>query len=475
MQIQSPNRLEKSSTVLPMAILILLFFMWGFITCMNDILIPHLKELFQLTYVQAMLVQFSFFGAYFIGSVIYFTVSYFYGDPINKIGYKGGLILGLTISALGCVLFYPAETMGIYSMFLMALFTLGLGFTLLQISANPYVAILGSPEGAPSRLNLAQAFNSLGTTLAPVIGGFLIFEFFAQDHMLTAEATKIPYLIFALIFVLLTLLVLFVKLPKFKSAAPSLNKLGALGYPQLRGGVLAIFFYVGAEVAIGSLIINFIALPEVLGLNEHVAKNYLAMYWGGAMIGRFLGAISLNDKFSPVKKYGLMFMAAVLVFSLINALVDLSFTQVWHFAVFIGLNFLAFIIGRSLASRVLLVFALVNVILLLLTVFGSGVWALWSLLAIGLFNSIMWSNIFTLAIRGLGSNTSQGASLLVMGILGGALLPLLQGWMADEIGLKLSFILPIFCYLYIAGYGYYCRKLQDDTSLSSSVPTTGGH
>lgn len=464
---------NKPNYQVALSTLTTLFFMWGFITCMNDILIPHLKELFQLTYFQAMLVQFAFFGAYFVGSVIYFLISYLYGDPINKIGYKGGIITGLVISALGCVLFYPAEIMAVYSMFLLALFTLGLGFTLLQISANPYVAILGSPEGASSRLNMAQAFNSLGTTIAPVLGGYLIFEFFAEGGEITAEATKIPYLIFGLLFVLVAVLVWFVRLPRFQAEELEGGKLGALAFPQLRGGVMGIFFYVGAEVAIGSLIISFISQPDIMGVGEHVGKNYLSLYWGGAMIGRFLGAISLNDKLAGIRKMVYMVAVAMVVFLLIYSIVDLTFGQVATFLLFILLNFGAFAIGRSMAARTLLVFALINIGLLLATVWGTGSWAMWTLLAVGLFNSIMWSNIFTLAITGLGAHTSQGASLLVMGILGGALIPLLQGWMADAVGLKPSFIIPAVCYAYIAAYGLYCSRKFG--AVKESEPVAGGH
>lgn len=452
------NEAQRPNYSFALSTLISLFFMWGFITCMNDILIPHLKELFQLTYLQSMLVQFAFFGAYFIGSLIYFLLSYFYGDPINKIGYKGGILIGLLLSAVGCFLFYPAEELLVYNMFLLALFTLGLGFTLLQISANPYVAILGSEESSSSRLNLAQAFNSLGTTIAPILGGYLIFEFFGKGGEMTAEATKIPYLIFAAIFILLALFIYFVKLPEFKNDDPSMRGLGALAFPQLKMGIFGIFFYVGAEVAIGSLIISFLSLDEVMGFNESVAKNYLALYWGGAMIGRFLGAISLNNKLTAVKRAMYMVFAAIAVVLLIFAIVDIPFADFSIFLIFVALNLVAFALGKAVSSRTLALFSIVNIILLVLTLVSSGVVAMWCLLGIGLFNSIMWSNIFTLSITGLGKHTSQGSSLLVMGILGGALIPLIQGGLADAFGVRFSFILPMFCYAYIAFYGFYCLK-----------------
>jgi len=203
---------KQKSNLVPLITLTSLFFMWGFITSMNDILIPHLRSLFQLSYTQSMLVQFCFFGAYFIGSLIYFLISYFKGDPINKIGYKNGILLGLLISAIGCGLFYPAASLSVYGVFLIALFTLGLGFTLLQIAANAYVSLLGSEDTASSRLNLTQGFNSFGTTIAPVLGGYMILEFFADKGHISANSTKIPYLIFAALFILLGVIIYYVKL-----------------------------------------------------------------------------------------------------------------------------------------------------------------------------------------------------------------------------------------------------------------------
>lgn len=440
----------------PFIALTSLFFMWGFITCMNDILIPHLRELFSLSYLESMLVQFCFFGAYFIGSLIYFTTSYLSGDPINKIGYKNGMLWGLLISALGCFLFYPAAVYSEYGLFLGALFILGLGFTLLQITANPYVSLLGKPDGASSRLNLSQAFNSLGTTLAPIVGGFLIFEFFTDNGVLSGGATKVPYIAFAIIFLLIALIIYKIQLPSFKSEETEHRGLGALKFPQLKLGIGAIFIYVGAEVTIGSFFINFLAEENILNISEVVSKNYLALYWGGAMIGRFIGAVSLHPVMKQSKKMSYMIGIALAVFLLIFSIVDLSFTQISTFIGLIGLNLLAFFIGKSAPARTLSIFAFANLILLLFVIFSDGSTAMWAIISIGLFNSIMWSNIFTLAITGLGRYTSQGSSLLIMAVLGGALIPLLQGAVADNMGIQLSFVVPMFCYAYIVFFGVFC-------------------
>lgn len=464
---------KPSNPTISLVTLTSLFFMWGFITCMNDILIPHLKELFNLSYLQAMLVQFCFFGAYFIGSAIYFLISYFYTDPINKIGYKNGILLGLIISAIGCALFYPAAEFVQYSLFLSAFFILGLGFTLLQITANPFVALLGDESSASGRLNMVQGFNSLGTTIAPIVGGYMIFELFAHGQEITGQETKYPYLVFAAIFVLLFGVVKMVNLPVFKSTDEAVKGLGALRFPQLKMGALGIFCYVGAEVAIGSFLINFLKLPDVLGLTEAEAKNYLALYWGGAMIGRFLGAISLNKNIQGTKKLLYMIGTSAVIFLLIFGIVGLSFEQIWVFPILVLGNLAAFYLGRSFASQTLLLFALVNVILLLAAVFGGGTMAVWALIAIGLFNSVMWSNIFTLSISGLKEYTSQGSSLLVMAILGGAVVPLLQGAIADHLGLKISFLVPVICYVYIAYFGYFCKIKKLD--VASGAVMSSGH
>ncbi|KXH81571.1 sugar MFS transporter [Chryseobacterium kwangjuense] len=451
---------QSRNYTIPLMTITLLFFMWGFITCMNDILIPYLKQLFKLTFFESMLVQFCFFGAYFIGSLIYFLISISKGDPINKAGYKKGILFGIFLAAFGCVLFYPAATFSYYPLFLGALFILGLGFTVLQITANAYVSLLGSEESASSRLNMTQAFNAFGTTIAPVLGGHLIFEFFsAPDGSFSAVATRIPYLIFAGILLLVALLISRVKLPSFQAQEEEVVKgWGALQYSHLKFGVFAMFCYVGGEVAVGSFIISFLEQPQIMGFNEIISKNYLALYWGGAMIGRFLGAISLNQSISAGKKAVYMLGAATAVFLVIFSIVDLSFAQISFFIVFIVLNFAAFFVGKSAPARTLSIFAVINVVLLTSAMVNQGELAMYSILGIGIFNSIMFSNIYTLAISGLGKYTSQGSSLVVMAILGGAIVPVFQGYLADQLGVQHSFIIPVFCYLMILIFGVYCTK-----------------
>jgi len=452
-----------------LGILTSLFFLWGFMTVLNDVLIPHLKAVFVLSYAQSMLVQMAFFGAYFSGALIYYLVSISYGDPINKIGYKHGIIVGLLLSAIGSAMFYPATYIHTYWFYLMALYVLGLGFTILQIAANPFVAIIGNPETASSRLNFTQGFNSLGTTLGPLVGGFLIFKFFAGN-----DAVKYPYLIFALIMLLLAYLISKSNLPAFKNTDKLEKGLAVLKYPQLRYGVIAIFFYVGAEVVIGSLLISFFGLDNIAGLNENEAKTYLSLYWGGAMIGRFTGAIMLSNNHSGFKKFQQVLLSTLAGFALVFGINyfggHLTPAIAAPYLIFLAINMAAFMLGKSLPGRTLGIFSLIIMLLLGLVITQTGQVAFWSIIAIGLFNSIMWPNIFTLSINGLGKFTSQGSSLLVMAIVGGALIPIFQGLLADflatadnkDAGLQTSFVVPLVSYAYLAFYGFWVagRKLN---------------
>ena len=446
---------KSTNYLVPLITLTTLFFMWGFITCMNDILIPFLQSVFDLTHFQANLVQFAFFAAYFVISLSYFIVSATLGDPILKVGYKKTIVAGLLISSFACFMFFieAASSAPQFWMFLCSLFLLGGGFAFLQIAANPLVSLLGSADTASSRLNFTQGFNSLGTTIAPVIGGYFIFKYFAADGAVEASAAQIPYLFLAGVLLVLAVIIYFANIPNGNiDASEKLeHKAGALRYPHLVFGMIGIFCYVGAEVAIGSNLIAY--MGEYHGLEEVLATSFLAYYWGGAMIGRFMGAISMSKITSSIK-YALMAVAAAATFTLIYFITEISITEALYFLLFLGLNYLVFIAARSLPSRTLGYFAGANIILIGIMLFAaSGELSLWAILGVGLFNSIMFSNIFTLAINGLGKYTSQGSSLLVMMILGGAVMPPLQGLIADIANLHISFILPLLCYVYLVWYG----------------------
>ncbi len=389
---------DRRQYLISLTVLTTLFFMWGAITSLNDILLPHLKTAFDLDYTQATLIQFTFFTAYFL-------VSLPAGWIVQRIGYKRGIIAGLTAAAVGCLLFLPAASLRVYGVFLGALFVLASGITLLQVSANPYVAIIGPPATAPARLNQTQAFNSLGTTVAPYIGATLILGAATAggSGLAGVAAVKMPYLGLAVTLVLIAGLVAAIRLPAVAPATAAGQAIGGIGgrRPLLLGAV-AIFLYVGGEVSIGSFLVSYLSEPEIGGLAAAAAGKYLSYYWGGAMVGRFIGAAVLTR---------------------LDA-------------------------GRVLAFHALVAMALVTVSLL-----SAGPTAMWSMLAVGLFNSIMFPTIFTLGIKGLGEYTARGSGLLCMAIVGGALVPLAQGHLADRIGLHASFIVPALCYLYIVYYG----------------------
>ena len=376
----------------PLAIVTLLFFMWGLLTALNDVLIPHLKALYTLSYLQAMLVQFCFFGAYFL-------VSLPAGRLVQRLGYQRGAVAGLAVAAAGCLLFLPAVSTG-YTLFLLAFFVLAAGITVLQVAANPYVAALGDPRTASSRLTLTQAFNSLGTAVAPALGVLILPASFDG----ATGRVQGPYLALAATLLALAGLFALARLPRIADdATPTTASAVAVAraHPHLLWGVVAIFLYVGAEVSIGSLLINFI--QDAASLTAAQAAPYLSLYWGGAMVGRFVGV-------------GLMrFMAP----------------------------------GRLLAAHATLA-------VLLIGVGGAthGPVAMWALLAVGLCNSIMFPTIFSMAVHGLSGQTAQGSGLLCMAIVGGALLPLVQGHAADVIGLQASFGVPALCYAGIALYGW---------------------
>ena len=465
----------------PFVIMTSLFFLWGFMTVFNDILIPRFKDAFALSYFKAMLVQLAFFGAYFVGSLLYYIISSTKGDPIAKIGYKNGVVIGLLISAAGSALFWPAAVAVSYPMFLGALFIVGLGFAMLQIAANPYVTILGPEKTASSRLNLAQGFNSFGTTIGPLIGGWLIFQYFAKTGAHGVDSVKTPYLAFCVVFVALAVVFWFIRLPHIGEGKIERGA-GALKHPHVVLGVIAIFMYVGAEVSTGSAIINFLKQPEVAGLAEKDASKFVAIFWGGLLIGRFMGAVELSEM-KKARKQALLIVIPLLAYlflwiaksapldaiqggsqaSMLSLWRD-AFADNWqvfkYYLPFVALCWLMFQFGKAQAGRTLMIFSTTASALLLVAVLAGGKTAMWCVVAVGLFSSIGWSNTFSLAIEGLGPLKSQASSLLVMAILGGAILPPLLGLVADVTGnLPLAFIVPMIAYAYVAFYGAKGHKI----------------
>lgn len=462
----------------PFSVLISLFFMWGFITCLNDSLIPHFKEVFTLTYFESALVQFAFFIAYFIGSLIYFLISASSGDPINKIGYKNGIILGLAIAGLGCALFYPAAQFVSFPFFLAALFVLALGFTLLQIAANPYVLILGDPSTASNRLNLAGGFNSFGTTIAPIIGGTLILGGVAGAAKAGIDTVKIPYLVFALAFVALIIVFKFTNLPRFKNMESIEKGMGALKYPQLVMGVIAIVCYVGAEVTVGSFLTSFAGLPDIAGMSTQQATGMVALYWGSLMIGRFTGSLQVFN-ISTTAKRVLTILVPFIVFGFVSAVLSwkgIEIKEPYYYVVFILISIAAFFLAQSKPAKTMMYFPVFCIALLGVAIFAKEHLALWALVSLGLYNSVMWPCIFDLSIKGLGKHTSQGSSLLVMGILGGAIVPLIQGMFADSsLGLHASFFVPVVCYIYLAFFGYRVKGILKAQNVYDENAISSGH
>lgn len=431
------NKSYKSAFIF----LTILFFLWGFITVLVDSLVPRLKDVFEMSYAKTVLVQFAFFTAFFVFSLPS-------GFILSKIGYKKGIVLGLMVMAIGCILFYPAAEYRDFSIFLIGYFTLAGGITVLQVAANPYVALLGSEDGASSRLNLSQAFNSLGTTIAPVVGALFLLSDSVKtsteiDALSTlektnyfvseAETVQTPFILISITILILAAIFAFIKLPTVMQRAPKGGYITLLKNKLMLMGALGIFVYVGAEVAIGSFLVNYFAemdLAVVVANNEtmmNIANTiastfnktfsnadpksllgiFVIFYWGGAMIGRFIGAY-LTKIISP--------------------------------------------------GRVLSIFALLAISMILISINSTGLITMWSILAVGLFNSIMFPTIFSLSLEGLGDLKAQASGLLCMAIVGGAIIPFVFGSLIDNFGFKTAFVLAILCYGYILFYGRFKSK-----------------
>ena len=412
------HREASASYAWPMVLMVALYFSIGFITALNDILIPHFKDLFHLTNVLALLVQFCFFGAYFIMSLPC-------GWIVGRIGYKPSIITALCVMAAGLFLFVPASIAISYPLFLFALFVVGSGLALLQVAINPYVSVLGPPDKGAWRINLCGIFNSSATTIAPKVGAFFIFIAAGATTAQLAHSVRMPYVIlgcFALLVALVTALVPLPILIETNSKALTTKADGsAWSFTHLRFGALAIFSSVGSEVAIGSILITFLGQPSMGGYTHAAAATFVSFYWGGAMAGRIIGSVALL---------------------------------------------------KVKAQHALLSVASVAALMVVITIFGHGPVAKWAIVSCGLFNSVMWPCIFPLAVKGLGKFTSQGSGILITMVVGGAIVPVLQGFLADKLGYQPSFVMVLLCYAYLIFFslsGYKIRQPRFD-SLPDYIP-----
>lgn len=431
------NKSYKSAFVF----LATLFFLWGFITVLVDSLVPRLKDVFEMSYAKTILVQFAFFLAFFVFSVPA-------GFMLSKIGYKKGIVLGLLTMALGCLLFYPAAAYRTFPVFLIGYFTLAVGITILQVAANPYVALLGSEDGASSRLNLSQAFNSLGTTIAPVVGALFILSDSVKTsseiasltqaekikyYITEAETVQVPFLTIAFFITILAIIFSFIKLPKVLQKSPKGGYLSLLKNKFMLMGAFAIFVYVGAEVAIGSFLVNYFLEMKMA---TFVLENQTMMRIANTIAGIFNTSFSNSDPKSLLGIFVIFYWGGAMI------------------GRFIG----AYLTKIMLPAKVLSIFTFLAMVMILISINTSGLWSMWSILSVGLFNSIMFPTIFTLSLNGLGNLKAQASGLLCMAIVGGAIIPFIFGSLLDVFGFKTAFVVTILCYVYIFYFGRFQLK-----------------
>jgi MFS transporter, FHS family, L-fucose permease len=467
--------------------LITVFFFWGFVAASNDILIPVFKKAFNLTQGQSQLVSVAFYVAYTVGSIIYVGISKVVGmDLLNKIGYKNGISLGLLISAVGTLLFYPAANTGSFVLMLSGLFIVGLGFSLQQIAANPLAIIMGDPKTGSQRLIMAGGVNNFGTTIGPLIVSFAIFGSVANANPdASIESVKIPYLILGLAFALVAVFFRFSSVPnkidledvaqkEAVEGSKILHKTSAFQYPQLVMGMIGIFVYVGVEVATASNLPAY--LEKYLNVSTQNVAPYISLYWASLMIGRWTGAVGAFDVSAGAKKILSFFMPylAFAVFLLVNTIASHEVSQFYIYAVVIAVMIVCDILSKNNPARMLLIFSLAGIAALFVGMFSSGMISAYAFISVGLFCSTLWPCIFTLAVAGLGKHTNQGSSLLIMMIMGGGIVSWLQGVLADMIGIQLSYIAGVVCFAYLAFYAIRAKSVLQSQGIDFDKLNSGG-
>ena len=463
---------NHSNSRASLPILISVFFFWGFVAASNDILIPVFKEKLNLEQWQSQMISFAFYVAYTIGSLIYYFASKVSGgDILNRIGYKNGIALGLVISALGTLLFFPAADSASFGLMISGLFIVGLGFSLQQTAANPLAITMGNPKKGAQRLSLAGGINNIGTTIGPLIVSFAIFgSLKAGEHLDSLSAVKTPYLILGVAFVVVAIIFKFSSLPNQirhednvveSASASKVSYKSALSYPQLWMGMIAIFLYVGVEVSTAS------NLPEFMRVHLQTPTSeiapYVSLFWASLMIGRWTGAVGAFDLKRNVRTF-LNFIlpyAAFGVFLFANRIANNDLTPFYVYAFVIILIIIADILSRGNPARQLLLFSCCGIVALLVGICADGLISVYAFISVGLFCSTLWPCIFTLAIAGLGKHTNEGSSFLIMMIMGGGFVSLLQGWLASDhlLGIQASYVVGILCFLYLAYYGWKVKNI----------------
>ncbi|MDK7675211.1 MFS transporter [Weeksella virosa] len=449
--------------------LVSVFFFWGFIAASNDILIPVFKEAFQLTQGQSQLVSLAFYIAYTVGSLIYLGISALMGkDLINRLGYKNSLAIGLFISALGTLLFIPAANLHSYSLMLSGLFIVGLGFSLQQTVANPLAIALGDPQRGSQRLTLAGGVNNFGTTIGPLIVSFAIFGSINENstHHVALETVKNPYQIIGVLFLVVAIFLKFSKLPdkpqiieEDDTKKSHQDRKSALSYPQLWLGMIAIFLYVGVEVSTVSNLPEY--MHKDLGFKIHEVAPYVSLYWASMMIGRWSGAVEAFSLKKSVEKY-IKLIAPYLafgVFLLVNYIGNHDLQPFYIYALIILVLIIADLLTKGNPVRMLFIFSCFGALAIITGMLSTGMVSVYAFSSVGLFCSTLWPCIFTIAIAGLGKNTSQGSSLLIMMIMGGGIISYLQGLLADAISIHFSYIVGVVCFGYLIAYSILGQKI----------------
>ncbi|MFM6953645.1 MAG: MFS transporter [Sphingobacteriaceae bacterium] len=461
--------------------LVTVFFFWGFVAASNDILIPVFRQAFDLTQSQSQLVSLAFYIAYTVGSLIYMGISVVLKkDLINTIGYKNGLALGLVVSAIGTLLFYPAANLGSFPLMLSGLFIVGLGFSLQQTVANPLAIAMGPITTGSQRLTLAGGINNFGTTIGPLIVSFAIFGASTSTSTnISIESVKIPYLVLGAAFLLVGLFLKFSSIPD-KPALVEVNtadgiKGSALKYPQLVLGMIAIFVYVGVEVSTASNLPAY--MEKELGFAIKDIAPYISLYWASMMIGRWTGAVEAFTSNISLQKI-LRFVAPYLafgVFLLVNALAKHNLAPFYVYALVILVLIIADILSKANPARMLFIFSAVGIAALCIGMLTTGMLSVYAFTSVGLFCSTLWPCIFTLAVSGLGKNTSQGSSFLIMMIMGGGIISWLQGYVSEFTGIQYSYVVGIACFAYLAFYALRVASILKTQGISFDKTTSAGH